>query len=288
MTSNSKQQPDDASQPLPHHKRIKDLPFRRAVDLLDAGNIEELCLHLKEYPGVLTQQVHFADDNYFSEPTLLQFVAENPIRHNTLPANIVEVTRSLLEWGASQNRHSVDMTLSLVCSGNVARIQGVQTQLIDVLCDFGADPTGGMMPALSHGELEAAEKLIERGAKLNLVSAAAIGKAELVQQFLDDASSEHKHQAFAMAAQHGRNEALKILLDAGEDPSRFNPAGFHAHSTPLHQAAFAGHEQTVVLLLDHGADPNIEDAIFHGKPSGWAKHSGQTEIAKLLTSRETN
>ena len=44
-----------------------------------------------------------------------------------------------------------------------------------------------------------------------------------------------------------------MLLNAGEDPSRYNPVGCHAHSTPLHQAALAGHIGVVRLLVQRGA-----------------------------------
>ena len=36
-------------------------------------------------------------------------------------------------------------------------------------------------------------------------------------------------------------QIVRMLLDAGEDPNRYNPVGAHSHSTPLHQAAVGGH-----------------------------------------------
>jgi ankyrin repeat protein len=43
------------------------------------------------------------------------------------------------------------------------------------------------------------------------------------------------------------------LLDAGEDPNRYNLEGNHAHSTLLHQAVLTGNEAVVRLLVEHGA-----------------------------------
>jgi ankyrin repeat protein len=88
-----------------------------------------------------------------------------------------------------------------------------------------------------------------------------------------------------LAAQHGQTEIVRLLLDAGEDPDRYNPAGNHGHSTPLHQAALAGHEEVVHLLVERGARLDIEDSIYHGTPLGWALHSGQSAIADYLRSR---
>jgi ankyrin repeat protein len=48
-----------------------------------------------------------------------------------------------------------------------------------------------------------------------------------------------------LAAQLGHVEVVRLLLDAGEDPDRYNPEGNHAHSTPLHQAVWSGHADVV-------------------------------------------
>ena len=91
---------------LPHHERIEDAEFRRAVDLLDAGDAAGLREHLKRHPKLVLQHVEFESGNYFRSPTLLEFIAENPIRRGTLPKNIVEVARVILDAGpdlASRN-----------------------------------------------------------------------------------------------------------------------------------------------------------------------------------------
>ena len=77
---------------LPHHERIEDPTFRHAVDLLDGGDVAGLRAYLKQHPKLARQHVIFEGGNYFRNPTLLEFVAENPVRHNALPANILEET----------------------------------------------------------------------------------------------------------------------------------------------------------------------------------------------------
>src|SRR5947199_9885503 len=78
---------------LPHHQRIEDAIFRRGVELLDAGDVGSLRAHLRQHPRLVRQHIVFEGGNYFQNPTLLEFVAENPIRHGKLPDNIVEVTK---------------------------------------------------------------------------------------------------------------------------------------------------------------------------------------------------
>jgi hypothetical protein len=266
----------------PHHERITEPLFRRAVDLLDDGDERGLAQHLNAHPDLVRQRVIFEGGNYFRNPTLLEFVAENPIRRNRLPPNIVEVARLILEAGAKENVVATGYTLSLVCSGRVTRECGVQIPLIDLLCQYGPDPTESLPPALVHGEFEAVDALLRHGAKMDLAIAAGLGRLDDVRQTLAEADAEKRHLALAWSAQFGHVEIVRLLLDAGEDPGRYNPPGSHAHSTPLHQAVIYGHEDVVRLLVERGARLDLKDTIYHATPLGWAEHAGQTKIADFL------
>jgi hypothetical protein len=230
--------------------------------------------------------VVFEGGNYFRNPSLLEFAAENPIRHGTLPANIVEVAKVIIEAGARTDLFMLNETLGLVCSGRVPRECGVQVSLIDLLCDSGADPDSAMLPALGHGEFEAMNELISRGATIDLPAAAATGRTEDAGRLLAASSDEGRHRALALAAQFGYSEIVGLLLDAGEDPNRYNPVGTHSHSTPLHQAALAGHMDIVRLLVERGARLDLKDTLFQGTPAGWAKYAGKSEVEEYLHLRE--
>lgn len=112
---------------LPHHERIEDSAFRTAVDLMDAGDAAGLRAQLQQHPDLLPQHVVFEGGNYFRNPTLLDFVAENPIRHGTLPHNIVAVAKVILDAGVE--RSALNETLTLVLTGSVARQCAVQVAL---------------------------------------------------------------------------------------------------------------------------------------------------------------
>ena len=47
-------------------------------------------------------------------------------------------------------------------------------------------------------------------------------------------------------------------------------------------AAQNDHLEMARLLLAHGADPTVEDAIYHSSPSGWAEHFGSKRVHQLL------
>lgn len=272
------QKGDPIDQTLPMQERIEDPAFRRAVDLIDAGDEDGLRRHLLQHPELVRRRIFFPTAGYFEHPTLLNFVAENPIRHRTLPSNIVAIVEILLAAGANAD----DGTLGLVASGCAARECGLQIPLIDCLCAHGARPTPSVGGAATHGEFEAVEALIRNEAQVDLPVAAALGQVSEAERLLPSADGRERHLALAWAAQHGRTAVARLLLAAGEDPSRYNPLGSHAHSTPLHQAVVYGHLETVKLLVEYGARLDLEDTLFHGTPLGWAEYGGQEEIARFL------
>ena len=263
-------------------ERIEDAAFVRALDLVADGDVERLRAHLASQPDLVHRRVPFEGYAYFTEPTLLEFVAENPIRRNTLPPNIAEIARLILEAGAKANHAAIDSTLGLVCSGQVSREHGVQIALVDLLCGYGADPNLAVLSALAHGEFAAVDGLLRHGATVDLVMAAAMGRVEEARRTLPASDEAQRQRALSLAAQHGHAGIVRLLLDAGADPNRWNLPGLHAHSTPLHQAALAGHEDVVRLLVERGARRDLEDKLFKATPSGWAAHGGHPELAAYL------
>lgn len=264
-------------------KVIDDPFFRRAVELIDEGNAEELRAHLQNHPQVARQRVTIEGYEYFANPTLLEFIAENPTRNERLPPNIVEIAAIVLEAMGDEASTAIDSTLALVASGQVSRTFGVQIPLIDFLCDRGASTDGAMQPALAHGEFAAVDALLRRGARIDLIVAAATARTDDARRLLPSASADERHRALAFAAQHGHAAIVQLLLDAGESPDRYNPIGCHAHSTPLHQAALDGHLDVVRLLVERGARTDLEDELFHATPLQWAEHGKQPEVVAYLS-----
>src|SRR5438552_9026044 len=92
--------------------------FREAVEAIDSGNIAELKRLLDEHPQLVREHLDLPEEGYFQHPYLLWFVADNPIRHERLPANIVEITRMIMERVQKETPESfqqqIGYTLGLV------------------------------------------------------------------------------------------------------------------------------------------------------------------------------
>lgn len=275
---------DPAVLNLPAHERISDSDFRHAVDLIDAGDAARLREYLRDTPDLVRRRVTLYGGNYFQTPALIEFVAENPTRRGTLPKNIAAIARIILEAGARENRAAVNSALALAASSSVARSAGVQRDLIDVLCQFGADPNAGMIDALMYGEFDGANALIDCGAQITLLAAAALGRADDVRRLSPNAGEDERRVALALAAQHGRFQAVEALLEAGADAASFTPPPGHSHATPLHQAALQGHEDIARLLIAHGARLDVRDILYDATPADWAGYNGFKDLGARLRS----
>jgi ankyrin repeat protein len=185
-------------------------------------------------------------------------------------------------------------TMSMLVSSDHPARAGVQVALVDTLVDFGAsvEPhgegswTSPLLTALTFGFSGAADALVRRGARVDTVAAAAgLNRPADVERLLPRAAAEDRQRALALAAQLGHAGVARMLLDAGEDPNRYNPKAGHAHTTPLHQAAWQGHADVVRLFVDHGARLDLRDTIYQSTPLGWAVHGKREEIAAYLRSR---
>ncbi len=270
--------------------------FEEAAEAVVSGNLAVLRSMLEAHPEL----VH-ARSARRHHATLLHYVAANgveDVRQRT-PANALDVAKTLLDAGAEVDALA-DMyenkctTMGMLVSSCHPAKAGLQAALAETLLDFGAALDEGpgtkwqspLMTALAFGYLETANTLAKRGALVeNVAAAAGLGRAEAVTRLLRHADSETKQIALALAAQHGHVKAVELLLEAGEDPNRYNPDGFHAHSTPLHQAISAGHDEVVRLLVARGARLDIKDTIYRGTPLAWAVYCKKPAIAEYLRSR---
>ncbi len=156
------------------------------------------------------------------------------------------------------------------------------------------------------------------GVEIDVFLACILGETETVASALklnpvlaravtdDDHVLEPGLTALHLAAQYGRIEIAKLLLERGADVNAKSP--IINDMTPLHLAVWRGHKKLDVkpmpelvqeygvyhllpeiprLLLEHGADVNVRDSERNLTPLGWAQaeHEDETdrsEVAELL------
>lgn len=122
---------------------------------------------------------------------------------------------------------------------------------------------GALLGAAEDGDAAAVARLLAAGAGAD-ARLAPVGETPLMR-----------------AAARGHEEAARVLLDAGADPSARRADGF----TPLILAVFFGHEGVARLLVERGADVRARTGLGTTAAS-WAASRGFAGMAGLLRRAE--
>jgi ankyrin repeat protein len=258
---------------------IIDPAFRAAVAAIQAGDVAELTRHLDAAPQLLRMRAiepdcyqQAARPQYFRDPKLFWFIANNPRLVQKMPSNMVQIANAMLERGIEAK--DIQYALELVMTGASAREDGQQLSLMRLLLAAGAKPSDhSIAMALAHREIDPIRALLAAGAPMTAAIAAALGDCETLKRLLPTAPLDEIQMALAQAVLNGQTDTARVALDAGADPNRFMPV--HAHSTPLHQAALLDDIALIDLLLTRGAQPDIRDQMWNATPLEWATHEGK-------------
>ncbi|MDX1983484.1 MAG: ankyrin repeat domain-containing protein [Bryobacteraceae bacterium] len=157
-----------------------------------------------------------------------------------------------------------------------------QPSLVDAINENGVC---ALMFATYYGRKEAAQLLIQSGAKVDVFTASALGDLGRLQQALAasrDAVTQHSADgwtALHLAAFFGKKDAAKALLAAGASVHARSGNAMNNH--PLHAAAAGKSRDIVALLLEHGAHVNATQA------AGWtplhaAAQNGDAAMVNVL------
>ena len=273
------------------------LQFREAVQALDTGNVERLQDLLDEHPWLVRYKCYTGDpyeEGYFSGATLLNHIAGNPDRC-PIPTNIIDITRLLLSRGARDEPTRPRYTIGLLLTSRQASEAGVALPLIDLLTEahgttLDLTDKNILNGPLGNGAPATALALIERGARMEIRHAAALGRLDLVQNFFNgselhssliplpedpDESKLQIEQAFIRACQFGHNSIIEFLLDRGVDPSSQANVG----QTGFHYAAHTGQLETVKFLIARNAPLEVKN-MYGGTVLGQALWSAYNEPHK--------
>lgn len=265
---------------------IRDPSFRAAVRRIHRGDAVGLARLLDAEPRLLRERILGPEcyraaqrPQYFLDPMLFWFIANNPTLMKRMPANMVEIAQVMIARGVAQA--DLDYALELVMTSGPAREQGLREPLIAALLAAGATPTTQAINAtLAHWELAPIQALLDAGHPLTATIASAMGRNEALPVLLRKAPAAEVQTAFGMAVINRRNDAARLALDAGADPNGFLPV--HSHSLPLHQAAIDENLELLALLVERGARADIPDTLWHATPLDWAIHNGKAKARAYL------
>jgi ankyrin repeat protein len=119
--------------------------------------------------------------------------------------------------------------------------------------------------AAKSGRVEALRLLVELGARVH--------------------ADPYRGTPLTWAAVNGHADAVRTLVELGADPNQRGTFGGPSHGegvTAIHLAAQADQRDTVIALLELGADPLILDHLHGGSALGWARAGGHEALAAIL------
>ena len=125
---------------------------------------------------------------------------------------------------------------------------------------------------------------------LLLVFAAGEGDIDEVRRLLDAGHDVMDRTAARRDSLHvsgirGAPEVVEALLLAGADPDARTNGGPFLKMTPLHWMTHGGHVDGMRLLLEHGANPNLQNVRGETPvdvAARMAPHGGQEELILLI------
>ena len=286
--------------------------FPDALAALVAGDIERLDALLAAHPELVHARTNLEPPyGYFTGATLLHHVAWNPSRKEPVPSNIVDVARLLIDRGADVDAmtlsRSAGTTMGLIVTSRMASEANVSAPLMQLLLDRGAKLDLGtsesVIPdwgrrnpldvALANYATRAAEKMIELGAKPDVVSVAALGRMDLLKTMFD-ANGRLRSRPRRGGAELSERDAIGLALLFAyvnhhrdvldfllQKDGNWNMTGAN-NGTVLHRAAWAGDLPLVQRLVAAGADIGNRDNPYMSTPLSWAQHNRQQQIVDWL------
>ena len=265
---------------------IRDRAFRAAVAAIRRGDVAGLARLLDSDPRLLRERIvepecyrEAGRPQYFRDPRLFWFIANNPTLMKRMPDNIVEVAEVMIARGV--DKADMDYALELVMTSAPARKQGLQIPLVELLLRAGATATTqAIAMTLGHRELAPILALLQAGHEMTAPIAAALGRTDRLAELLPTASADDVQTALGMAVINGQTDAARLALDAGADPNGFLPV--HTHSLPLHQTVVDENQELMELLVARGARTDIADKLWNATPLGWAIYQGKDRARTWL------
>jgi ankyrin repeat protein len=185
---------------------------------------------------------------------------------------------------AAISQETIDQFVG-ACHGDVATVKRLLDEYPDLTHSTAIWGETPIEAAAQMANREIMEILIAQGAPIDICTAASLGRAEQVEDMLEDdptlkdAVGAHGIPLMYYPVIVGRSDIAELILARGATVN----SGAGA-MTPLHGAALFGRADMAAWLLEHGADSSALD--YEGKTAlQVAEAQGYAQVVALLSGR---
>jgi uncharacterized protein len=225
------------------------------VTAIRQGNVSGLTMLLADNPTLATARIGVEGKSR----SLLHIVADWPGHFPNGKDTVRTLVRAGADVNASGDGPHPETPLHWAASSD-------DVEVLDALLDAGADieaqgaVLGGgtaLADAAGFGQWNAARRLVERGARVTLEQAAALGLIDRIEKCFVGTmlpTSEEITNALWYACNGGQRLAAEYMLNRGAD---INWVGYDTY-TPLDMAASNEDEELVIWLRGRGAKSATE------------------------------
>lgn len=167
--------------------------------------------------------------------------------------------------------------------------EGRVADMLEAAAEVNEEGVSALLFAKYYGRDDLVELLRPHKPQLDAFEAAALGDVDRLRELVDfdpslvSAYAPDGFTLLGLGAFFKHPEAVRLLLERGADP---NQQARHAQikAYPIHSAVAAGSVEIARMLLDAGADVNVEQAGGF-TPMMEAEQAGNEELIALLRER---
>lgn len=229
---------------------------------------------------------------------LLAHGAQHTI-HTAVALGDVEVIREIARRSPADIEKPMDQTNRRRRPLHLAVVKkqlGALQALIEAGADVNAQDASGLTPldqAALNAEIEMANTLVARGARIDLPAAVALERDDEIERMLredpDALKPGHRWGSLIVrVAARSAGHIVEKLIQLGASPNAIDNSATSVDETEgysaLHAAAFHGNDDAIRVLMRHEANVRLRDSKYCGTPAGWARYANHPEAVKLIMS----
>src|SRR5262245_22811407 len=187
--------------------------------------------------------------------------------------------------GSRTNDPQVSALVEAAKAGDMPAVNALLLQRPELAMARLPSGESALMAAVYRGRHDVVQALLERGAATDIFASAATGRFGPLRLNLVDGADVNAiaydgWTALHLAAFFGHFDAAVVLLDAGADVRAVSRNSLR--NTPLHAATAGKHTEVALLLLERGADPAAVDAGGY-TPLQIARENALTDVLNAMT-----